>query len=676
MKKQFVNNDKYPCWGIAALLFVVTLLVYSSAAQHTFISYDDPLYVTANIRVRAGLTWENFFWACRALDIGNWHPLTWMSHMLDIELFGLNPSGHHWVSVGIHAANAALLFWILTTLTKSKWPSAFVAAVFALHPLNVESVAWVAERKNVLCTFFAFLSIWAYSHYVRQPGWRRTLPVLIAFALALMSKPMVVTLPFLLLLLDFWPLDRWTVNESSSAGKNTQKQFIKQGSSTKHSLDRQPVWIHLILEKLPLFGIAAIGSLIAIYAQRLSNDLRTVESLSFGVRLANAIVSYMEYLSKTIWPSNLAVFYPHPRNSLPPVLVALSGFCLVGLTTLIIWKARKFKYLAVGWFWYLGTMFPVIGIIQVGDQARADRYAYIPLIGVFIVIVWGIVSISSHYQCNRYLLSGAGLCVLLALGMITDRQLAYWKDSRTLFEHALASTENNYVAHDNLGAALRDIGNLEGAIEQFSKAVDTYPRITGAHRNILANTLLSLAAALQEKGRLEEAKEAIHRAIEINPSSALAYNNLASLLSRLGKNDEALNFYRKALELKPETRLLAEIQFNLGNLFTEQGKRDEAIASFRQTLSWNPEHVQAKVNLGALLYLSGNFDEAISLYQQAIQQKPDASAYYLLGLAMSEHGQIRESVQYFRLALQLNPDHDKAKQRLKLALENLKTNTR
>jgi len=471
-------------------------------------------------------------------------------------------------------------------------------------------------------------------------------------------------------------LQRWKIDESSPANKKTQKRRIKQENPTNQLVDKHQRWLQLVLEKLPLFGVAAIDSWITIYAQRLSNDLRSVESFSFGVRLANAVVSYMEYLSKTVWPSNLAVFYPHPRNSLPAGLVVLSSFCIVGLSAFIIWKARKFKFLPVGWFWYLGTLFPVIGIIQVGDQARADRYAYLPLIGVFILIVWSIESISDHYHWNRHLLAGTGLGVLLALGAVTVRQLAYWKDSRTLFEHALTSTRNNYVAHDNLGAAFRELGNLDKAIEHFSKAVETYPNLTGAQLNNPANTLVSLAAVLQDKGRLEEANKVIHRAIEINPSSALAYNNLASLLSQQGKSDEALNYFRKALELKPETRLLAEIQFNVGNLFTEQGKREEAIASYRQTLIWNPQHFQAKVNLGALLYLSGNLDEAITLFQQALRQKPDAGAYYLLGLAMTDRGKVHESVQYFRLALELNPDHETAKQRLKLAIEKLKTAAR
>ncbi len=661
-------KDSKP-WVIPVFLAGITLLVYSSVGQHAFISYDDPLYVTSNPRVISGLSWQNVFWALTALDIGNWHPLTWLSHLLDVELFGLSAAGHHWISAGIHAANAALLFWVLNSMTKVVWPSAFVAALFALHPINVESVAWVAERKNLLCTFFALLTIRAYSHYVRRPGWKQYALVLFAFALGLMSKPMVVTLPFVLLLLDFWPLQRWLPDQAYPEIYRRRKVAKKRENAP---VAGHHLWVKLILEKVPLFALAAVDSWITVHAQRLSSDLRSMDSLSFGVRLANAVVAYMGYLTKMVWPSNLAVFYPHPGSSLPTGLVISSSVGLIGLTVLLIWQARKFNYLGLGWLWYLGTLFPVIGIVQIGDQAMADRYAYIPLIGVFILIVWSIKEARDHYGWNGNGLAYAGVGVLFVMSLVTMQQLSHWKDSQSLFEHALISTKNNYVAHDNLGFALREQGRMEEAIDHFSKAVETNPNTNGVQRHNLVNAMLNLAVTLQESGRLGEATQIIRHALEMNPFSALAYNNLGSILSQQGKREEALAAYRRALELKPETRLLAEIHFNLGNLLTELGKGEEAADSYQKTLQWNPYNAQAEINLGALFYLQGKLDEAIPHYQNALRLKPDAGAYYLLGLALTDRGKLQEGLEYFKLALKVNPSHEKAQQRLKWAEEKLR----
>ena len=421
---------------VSLCLIIAILIPYRQAINFDFVGYDDELYVTKNLNVQKGFTAEGVKWAFTTFHSANWHPITWLSHILDCELYGLNPMGHHWTSLQIHLTNTLLLFFILQYMTGALWRSVFVAALFALHPLHVESVAWVAERKDVLCTFFGMLTISAYIMYVKKRNLLRYSLVFIFLSLGLMAKPMLVTLPFLLLLLDFWPLERL----------------------------RSETVSRLILEKVPLLVPVVISSCLTFMAQQSSGAVKPLESFSLTVRVANAFVSYASYVVKAIWPHNLTVFYPHPGNALPlwqvlGAILLVGGACVPAIRSL-----KKYPYIAVGLFWYLGMLVPVIGLVQVGQQAMADRYTYIPMTGLFIIIAWGFSDLSTKWHYRKIVLTLFAVIILLVLAVSTFFQLGYWRNSVALFERAVSITENNYLAHNNLGAALLEKGKFDKAV--------------------------------------------------------------------------------------------------------------------------------------------------------------------------------------------------------------------
>ena len=540
--------------AIALALAVATLAVYAPTVRHGFVDYDDDVYVFRNPHVLAGLTAESVAWAFTTMEVSYWHPLTWISHMLDCQIFGLRPAGHHLTSLALHTANVVLLFVVLAHLTGGVWRSALVAALFGLHPLNVESVAWVAERKNVLFAFFWILTLGAYGWYVRRPGPARYLAMAAGTALALMSKPMAVTLPFVLLLLDFWPLARMS----------------------------RPAFVRLFMEKLPLILLAALSSAAAIQAQLQVGAVVAVDALPPGERLANAVVSYLAYIGKLVWPARLGVFYPHRESSLPTAQVVAIGTVLVLVTAAALRAARRAPYLAVGWLWYLGTLLPVIGIVQVGTQAMADRYAYVPAIGLFIAVAWGVAALAARRPAPRGLAVAAAV-ILVALAARTLVQIRAWRDSASLFAATIAAVPDSWVAHYNLGNAWMAAGRTAEAEAEFSETVRLRPRFARGHNN--------LGDALDALGRHERAIAAYQEAIRVNPDLVEAYNNLGTSLAALGRLQEAEVPLREALKRQPE---FVEAWLNLGIVLRRQGRLAESHEALSRAVLLRPDFDRAR----------------------------------------------------------------------------------
>ncbi|MFN7139674.1 MAG: tetratricopeptide repeat protein, partial [Limisphaerales bacterium] len=555
----------YLNWLIPLLLVIVSLLVFWPATGNDFVNYDDPDYVTRNAWVQKGLTVEGVKWAFTSGHASNWHPLTWLSHMLDWQLFGENPKGHHFTSILFHALNGALLFVVLRNMTGFFWRAAFIAALFALHPLRVESVAWVSERKDVLSTFFGLISIGLYARYARtsiqcsvsslqkcvSPCWAAYSLALVFFGFSLMSKPMLVTLPFLLLLLDFWPLGRAT-----SASDQSKKGADRTGY-WKLNTENLP---RLLLEKVPYFALVIASSVATFLVQKEGGAVSG--ALDLNARIANAFISYCRYLFKFVWPENLSVLYPHP-GSWPMVQVVAAVLFLLAISALAVWQLRRRPWLFVGWFWFIGTAVPVIGIVQVGIQSMADRYTYIPMIGVYIVLTWAACEFTAKLAARRQLLSISSAVILVACSLLTVRQIGIWKNSMTLFENAITVTDKNYLAYNNLGFFISEE-----------------------------------ARGLSGEARLRKVDEAIamyRKSVEIKPNYEEALNNLGHALAEKGLYAQAIPFYQQALKIKPE---LIEAHNNLGNALSEVGQLDQAIAHYNFVLERKPENVDAHNNLG------------------------------------------------------------------------------
>ena len=564
---------------ICLILITAVLLVYWQVGDHEFINYDDNVYITDNAQVQKGLTSKGIIWAFTTSHTGNWHPLTWISHMLDCEFYGLNPKGHHLTNVLFHMANAILLFVVLRWMTGAIWRSGLVAALFALHPLHVESVAWAAERKDVLSTFFWMLTMIAYVYYVKRPGTRRYLLVLVSFSLGLMAKPMLVTLPFVLLLLDYWPLNRFQPRATTGSVVDQPLGFRSPG-------DDKSLVLKAVLEKTPLFIMSLLSCLVTVIAQQKVGAVSTLEIVPIKLRTANGLVSFVAYMGKMIWPLDLAVFYPHPGSELQIWKPVAAGLFLLIVSTVVLRVAHRCRYLLVGWLWYLGTLVPVIGLVQVGEQAMADRYTYVPLIGLFIVVVWGFADLGKGWRLRRRLVSVTAAVMLLALMAGSWLQVGYWQDSIKLFKHALDVTSNNYVAHYTLGNALALQGNLAGSVSHYNKALQINPNYAEAHNN--------LGNALALQGNLTGAISHYNKALHINPDHAEAHRNLAVALDRQGKHQEALQHYAEALRISPHD---AQSHNNLGVALAEQGRFEEAVVRFTEALRIDPNFKEAQRNL-------------------------------------------------------------------------------
>ncbi|HEX3351691.1 MAG TPA: tetratricopeptide repeat protein [Terriglobales bacterium] len=580
---------------LSLLLVVATLALYNPVNRHPFVNYDDDRYVIDNPHIHNGLGWDTITWAFTSTEQANWHPLTWLSHALDYSLFHQNPAGHHFTSLLLHAANAVLLFWLLASATGRVGPSLFVASLFALHPINVESVAWVAERKNVLSTFFFLAAIGAYGWYAQKPHWQRYLAVAGLFALGLMAKPMVITFPFVLLLLDYWPLGR--IAENPTAALRTA-----QSSPAR-----------LLAEKLPLLALSAASAVITMQAQQAGGAVRSTAQFSLAVRLENAVVAYAMYLWKMIWPSHLAPIYPHPGESLAAWQIAISLLTLLAITGVVL-KIRSKRYLLSGWLWFLGTLVPVIGLVQVGDQAMADRYAYIPLIGIFVMLVWSAADLADFRRLGIAAQAIPAACVLLALSFATHRQLAYWGNNYDLWTHALAVTENNFIAEDNLGGALLLLGKPDEAYLHFQTAAKINSRDPMSRSN--------LGAYFQEHGRLNEAIEQEKRVIDLTSDPGLlaaTYANLGTAYRRLGQDEKARESYDQALRLNSSQ---ANAYLGLGELLEKENKLDQAIANYSKSVELRPTD-SGFLLLGHALESAGRRAEALSAYQQALKISPD-----------------------------------------------------
>jgi tetratricopeptide (TPR) repeat protein len=670
-----------------ALLFL-TLAIYWPVLRFDFVNYDDDKYVTANPHVLAGLTKQSVAWAFQTTDANFWHPITWLSHALDCQLYGTKPAGHHLTNLGLHLANTLLLFLLFKRMTGTLWRSAFVAVLFATHPLHVESVAWVAERKDVLSAFFGLLCLWAYVAYVsggkaeaageesqirdaksevrkrraadrkqqsdsggkssrgggRGPGNSVTqhaarstpssalhplssfayLSALALFALSLMSKPMLVTLPFLLLLLDYWPLRRFE-------------------QDTQHS-KLNTLWSR-VWEKLPFFALAIVSGLLAVWAQERGGSLMPLESLSLSSRLANAFVSYARYLGKTSWPVDLAVPYPL-RTAWPVWAVAGAALLVAGASLIAIRFARRSPWLFTGWFWFLGTLVPVIGLVQVGNYSLADRFTYLPSVGLFVVGAWALYQLSVRWPRRRRPLALLGLFLVGACCWRAAVQVRYWKNSETLFAHAVSITRDNYIACNNLGAALDRSGQAEAAMECFAQALRIKPDHPEAHIN--------LALALTGQKNYPEAVAHYEAALRVAPADAQAHNNLANLFDLLGQTAEAIPHYLAALQTKPD---FPEAEYNLAGALARQGRLEDAVTHYQAALRLAPQNASAHYNLAAILARTGRLREAKEHYLATFRLNPGhASAHNNLGNLLVRLGEPQEAIAHFTAALLAEPD--------------------
>ena len=621
---------------LSGLLFVVTIVVFLPAVDNGFIGYDDPLYVTANRHVQGGLTWNNFVWAFTATGAGNYHPLTWLSHQADCQLYDLRPIGHHLTSILVHALSVALAFVLLERLTSALWPSFATAALFGLHPLRVESVAWVAERKDVLCTFFVFLSLLAYTAYSRQAATdtdrrsQRSLYLLSAgaFCAALLSKPMAVTLPCLLLLLDYWPLER-----------------LKRSAP-----------LPLLLEKIPFFFFAAIWSCITIAVQESAGALAAAPPLTD--RLAIALNNYARYLGKIFFPTDLAVFYP-PTGHLSWTNIVLAAAILTLVTALAISLRRSQPWFLMGWLWFLIGLLPVLGLIQTGEQSIADRYTYVPSLGIVIMLVWGVSTALRRVPATKPAQGIGFLLLAVCLTALTRNQLRYWATTESLFTYALSVTQHNYIAHINLGAALEKKGQLDEAARHFQLAIADKPTSVEAHND--------LGVVYQKQNQPQTAFGEFFTALALDPHYAEAHYNLGISLSDLGHLDEAASQFWQAIADSPD---YPEAHYNLAGALSRQGHIPEAIAEYQATIRLDPNSPDAHNNLAAALISLRRFDEAIAHCQAAIRLKPDyARAHFNLGVALAQKGDIDGAISSFRKTLAIKSDYYSAQSNLVLLLE-------
>jgi tetratricopeptide (TPR) repeat protein len=633
------SNDDFK---IALLLLVTTLLVFARVGGHELIFYDDDLYVTENRMVLGGLSWSGVASAFTTTQAASyWHPLTWLSLMLDVQLFGPRPGALHLVNALFHGLNAALLFLVLARMTGSRWRSAFVAALFAFHPLHVESVAWVAERKDVLSTFFALLTMGAYVRYTDRPGTARYAWVALFLVLGLLSKPMLVTLPFVLLLLDYWPLGRMGGRFQPASAPGPV---------------RPPVPLsRLIAEKLPLIAASAATSVVTAVAQK-HGDVMADISLGIGLRLANALVGYARYLGKTFWPGSLSIFYPHPGPALPMWQAAGAALLLLLITALVLLRLKRSPWLGVGWFWFLGTLVPVIGLVQVGAQSIADRYTYVSLIGIFIMIAWGMPELLKGLPVPSRALWASSLLVIVVLAGLTWRQLGFWKDHETLFRHAISVTEGNCVAHNSLADYLIRKGDRDGGYEHLREAVRLCPDVEQSWYN--------LGVLQRQRGELPEAEHSLREALRVRPGYAEAWSNLGAVYLQSGRIPEATDALLEAARLAPDD---ASVRFNLGALYGKTGRLAEAIEIYREAVTLKPDFAAAWNNLGILYQNSGRMPEAVAAFRQAARLRSEPVAWYNLGIVAEKTGDLTGAIEAFREAARLAPDHPDAWYRLGLA---------
>ncbi len=636
-----------PSLTICLALGLLTFLLYLPVIRNGFVDYDDQGYITDNIHVTAGLSWPGIVWAFKSNEQANWHPLTWISHMADCQMFGTNPAGHHFTNILFHTANTLLVFFLLKQMTRELWASTLVAAFFGWHPLHVESVAWASERKDVLSAFFWLLTMMVYVKYVKKPGAFTYLAALVLFACALLSKPMAVTLPFALLLVDFWPLNRF-----ESAGQTATPNPPGQKTAVPWQTG-----IFLILEKLPFFALSFADCYVTYLLDNPGGAVMSASTLPFSYRFANALWSYLRYVSSTLCPTGLCIIYPY-KAYLPVGLVTVSILLLVIWSGLFLFWRKKFPYLLVGWFWFLGTLVPVIGLIQVGAQAMADRYMYIPSIGLFIIIVWGVKDLIRFHPATRNYCFATGAAALTMCLVTTSWQIKYWHDTASLFVHAIRVTGDNTVAYFTLGATYEQAGDTTDALALYKKSAEMDP-------NYLP-TQFGLARILLENGDYPGAKPHLDYAESMNTQNPELEISMGFILQKIGRNAEGVKDVRRAVQMKPDSPAYHNY---LAYALQKMTNTDEAIREFSTALQLEPDYPNARYGLASALIAAGRTNEAIAQYQIEIQQHPNnPEAHYNLGLAFLDNRQFADAEKEFSIELKLSPGELKAHYRLAEAL--------
>jgi tetratricopeptide (TPR) repeat protein len=600
---------------IALALTLLTLAVFWQVRNHEFVNYDDNDYITDNYMVKRGLTWGGVWWAFSRSHANNWHPLTWLSHMLDWQLFGWNAGGHHLMQVALHLANTVLLFFLLQRMTGGVWRCAFVAALFAVHPLHVQSVAWASERKDTLSTLFWLLTMWTYWSYAHRPDFRRYALVLGLFALGLMAKPMLVTVPLVLLLTDYWPLYR-----------------IREGKKKDHRLPLSK----LVWEKTPMFAITVISSVVTFLAQ-LKETVVSTEKLPLYERTANAITAYSHYIIQLFWPGKLAMLYPISLH-IPLWKVIGSLTFLIVVTTLVLKYGPKHRYLTFGWFWYLITLVPVIGFVQVGSQAVADRYTYVPYIGLFVIIAYGVGELVEKLNIHRVFLWPAAAGALTACALYAYENVGYWKNSEILLRHTLEVTPDNCLVHNNYAITMDQKGNMQEAIKHYEEALRIKYDFPEVHNN--------LGAAYDKIGKHDEALPKYLKALELKPEYPDALFNTAASYRLRGKIDDAITYYKRALDLKPD---YLGANFDLAGIYFSRNQFSDAIRHYEAALDVNPHSAEARNNLACALVAAGKPDEALAQLQRALQIKPKyPDAYKNLAVIYRKQGKFSDAIQSYR----------------------------
>jgi tetratricopeptide (TPR) repeat protein len=656
------------------ILILAVMAIYRQTAWFDFILFDDPGYVLKNPLVNKGLSWDYFCGIWANITVSNWHPLTIFSHQLDVTIYGLNAGGHHLTNVLLHAINVLLLFMVMKSFTGTLWRSFFVALLFAIHPLHVESVAWISERKDMLSMLFGLLSLLAYRRYTGKPGFGHMANVAIFFSLSLMSKPMLVTLPFLMLLLDWWPLCRFKSYENSLTQNENSRINWKNGIHT--------LW-RFAFEKWPLFLLSAGSCAITMVTQHASGAVMNMEYLSFCGRLSNAITALFKYLNKMLWPSGLGVFYPFPPQGHSAALISLSVGIALALTTLAFFFARRRPWWFTGWFWFLGTLVPVLGLVQVGSQSWADRYTYWPLTGVFIIIVWEGVALWNAISSfkTRILYMILVLAAISVLGFTAWRQTSYWKNTELLFKHTVEMMPNNWLAHGVLGIAVTKEGRLDEALEHYCAAYETGPKSANACNDLgkiyalRGNMELSLkwhlraietepkstkgyycaANTLVKLGRSAEAESAYLKAISLDPAFSDALFNYANMLRDVGRHKDAEIRYRELIKSKPD---YIGARLNLATMLASDNKHAAAIEEYSQILSKEPKNTMALNNMGKSLLFLGRPEEASRLFAKAVELRPDdADVRFSFALALAASGRKDQALMELRAALKINPSH-------------------
>jgi len=665
------DRDRRIVLWLCLFLIISIAAVYGQAVGFGFVDYDDHLYVSDNPKVPGGLSWDGIKWAFTTMYGSNWIPLTWLSLMIDRQIFGPGAGGFHLVNMLFHIVNTVLLFLVLKRYSRSLWPSFFVAALFGLHPLHVESVAWVTERKDVLSTLFWMLTMLAYVRYAESSKGRAVkwyFIMLVFFALGLMTKPMLVTLPFVLLVMDYWPLRRlWPEETVAGAGAG-----------------------RLVLEKTPMFVLSVMSSVMTFLAQRAGGAVARFNLMPLGERVANAVVSYCSYILKMFYPVGLVVFYPHPRGAIDGWKVTASIVVLMGVTVAVVLLRRR-RYLLAGWLWYLGTLVPVVGLIQVGAQAMADRYTYIPLTGIFIMLVWLVDDLVSGWRSKGPVISVVGVAILGVLCVLTFRQVGYWRDTITLFTHAADVTTDNYVAHSNLGVALAEKGEIAAAMREFETVLKMKPEDV--------ETLFNVAKGLALQGKTDEAIEYYNQVLDLAPGDAETYGALALMQVNSVEFERAIEFYREGLRHNPEDgglhgglgslylqmgridEAIAELEtavklkadsgiyVNLGLAISARGEGDRAMKCFEKAIRLNPANAVAHYNLGNIYLAQGRLAGAVAEYKKAVGKKPDyVKAYGNLAVAMAQTGKLDEAIENFRRVAHLEPNSPDAHYNLAAAL--------